>query len=38
LTKGKSSVAEHNKLLFITEADTVELLEWPAVIDCLATA
>ena len=31
-------MAEHNKLLFITEADTVELLEWSAVIDCLATA
>ena len=27
-----------NSLLFITEADTVELLKWPAVIACLAAA
>ena len=29
---------EQNKLLFITEADTVELLQWPDVIACLAAA
>ena len=29
---------DHNKLLFITEADTVELLQWPDVIACLAAA
>ncbi len=31
-------MAAHNKLLFITEPDTVELLKWPDVIACLAAA
>ena len=31
-------MSDQNTLLFITEADTVELLKWPDVIACLATA
>ena len=31
-------MSDRNALLFITEADTVELLQWPDVIACLATA
>lgn len=31
-------MSDHHPLLFITEADTVELLQWPDVIACLAAA